>query len=148
MKYNVFKRTVLFLFLVLFTTLNYGQTRIKAMMYNILNYSDSEVSQNKTPFLSTILNEVNPDLLMVCEVVDEIGSDYLFENAIIPFNEDFEKAPFEENQSGSNSLQQMVYYNSKKLILEESRVITADTRDINQYNGGFCNPFKGFYRNL
>ena len=133
MKYNVFKRTVLFLFLVLFTTLNYGQTRIKAMMYNILNYSDSEVSQNKTPFLSTILNEVNPDLLMVCEVVDEIGSDYLFENAIIPFNEDFEKAPFEENQSGSNSLQQMVYYNSKKLILEESRVITADTRDINQY---------------
>ncbi len=133
MKYNVFKRTVLFLFLVLFTTLNYGQTRIKAMMYNILNYSDSEVSQNKTPFLSTILNEVNPDLLMVCEVVDEIGSDYLFENAIIPFNEDFEKAPFEENQSGSNSLQQMVYYNSKKLILEESKVITADTRDINQY---------------
>ena len=27
----------------------------------------------------------------------------------------------------------MVYYNSKKLILEETRVITADTRDINQY---------------
>ena len=124
---------MLFLFLVLFTTLNYGQTRIKAMMYNVLNYSDSEVSQNKTPFLSTILNEVNPDLLMVCEVVDEIGSDYLFENAIIPFNEDFEKAPFEENQSGSYSLQQLVYYNSNKLILEESRVITADTRDINQY---------------
>ena len=116
MKYFTFNRTVLFLFLVLFTTLNYGQTRIKAMMYNVLNYSDSEVSQNKTPFLSTILNEVNPDLLMVCEVVDEIGSDYLFENAIIPFNEDFEKAPFEENQSGSNSLQQMVYYNSNKLI--------------------------------
>ena len=112
MKYFTFNRTVLFLFLVLFTTLNYGQTRIKAMMYNILNYSDSEVSQNKTPFLSTILNEVNPDLLMVCEVVDEIGSDYLLENAIILFNEDFEKAPFEENQSGSNSLQQMVYYNS------------------------------------
>ena len=133
MKYYILKRTVLFLFLVLFTTLNYGQTRIKAMMYNVLNYSDSEVSQNKTPFLSTILNEVNPDLLMVCEVVDEIGSDYLFENAIIPYNENFQKAPFEENQSGNYSLQQMVYYNSKKLILEETRVITADTRDINQY---------------
>ena len=133
MKYYIPKKAGLFFFLVLFTSLNFGQTRIKAMMYNILNYSDSEVSQNKTPFLSTILNEVSPDLLMVCEVVDEIGSDYLFENAIIPFNEDFEKAPFEENQSGSYSLQQMVYYNSNKLILEESRVITADTRDINQY---------------
>jgi len=133
MKYYIPKKAGLFFFLVLFTSLNFGQTRIKAMMYNILNYSDSEVSQNKTPFLSIILNEVSPDLLMVCEVVDEIGSDYLFENAIIPFNEDFEKAPFEENQSGSYSLQQMVYYNSNKLILEESRVITADTRDINQY---------------
>lgn len=127
------KRTTMFLLLNLFINVSFGQTRIKAMMYNVLNYSDSEVSRNKTPFLSTILNEVNPDLLMVCEVVDEIGSDYLYENAIIPFNEDFEKAPFEENQSGSFSLQQMVYYNSKKLILEETRVITADTRDINQY---------------
>ena len=126
-------RTTMFLLLNLFVNVNFAQTQIKAMMYNVLNYSDSEVSRNKTPFLSTILDEVEPDLLMVCEMVDEIGSDYLFENAIIPYNENFQKAPFEENQSGNYSLQQMVYYNSKKLILEETRVITADTRDINQY---------------
>ena len=119
--------------LILFVNVNFGQTRIKAMMYNVLNYSDSEVSRNKTPFLSTILGEVKPDLFMVCEMIDEIGSNYLFENSIIPFNENFQKAPFEENQSRSYSLQQMVYYNTKKLILEETRVITADTRDINQY---------------
>ncbi|CAI8356674.1 MAG: Uncharacterised protein [Flavobacterium sp. SCGC AAA160-P02] len=70
---------------------------------------------------------------MVCELVDETGSNYLFENAIIPHNSNFEKATFEENQSGGSNLQQMVYYNTEKLILEESRVITADTRDINQY---------------
>ena len=123
----------MFLLLILFVNVNFGQTRIKAMMYNLLNYSDSEVSRNKTPFLSTILGEVKPDLFMVCEMIDEIGSNYLFENSIIPFNENFQKAPFEENQSGSYSLQQMVYYNTEKLILEETRVITADTRDINQY---------------
>ena len=126
-------RTTMFLLLNLFVNVNFAQTQIKAMMYNVLNYSDSEVSRNKTPFLSTILDEVEPDLFMVCEMIDEIGSDYLFENAIIPYNENFQKAPFEENQSGNYSLQQMVYYNSKKLILEETRVITADTRDINQY---------------
>ena len=123
----------MFLLLNLFVNVSFAQTQIKAMMYNVLNYSDSEVSRNKTPFLSTILDEVEPDLFMVCEMIDEIGSDYLFENAIIPYNENFQKAPFEENQSGNYSLQQMVYYNSKKLILEETRVITADTRDINQY---------------
>ena len=123
----------MFLLLNLFVNVSFAQTQIKAMMYNVLNYSDSEVSRNKTPFLSTILDEVEPDLFMVCEMIDEIGSNYLFENAIIPYNENFQKAPFEENQSGNYSLQQMVYYNSKKLILEETRVITADTRDINQY---------------
>ncbi len=133
MKYYISKRTTMFFLLNLFVNVNFAQTQIKAMMYNVLNYSDSEVSRNKTPFLSTILDEVEPDLFMVCEMVDEIGSNYLFENAIIPYNENFQKAPFEENQSGSYSLQQMVYYNSKKLILEETRVITADTRDINQY---------------
>jgi len=133
MKYYISKRTTMFLLFNLLVSVNFAQTLIKAMMYNVLNYSDSEVSRNKTPFLSTILDEVEPDLLMVCEMVDEIGSDYLFENAIIPYNENFQKAPFEENQSGNYSLQQMVYYNSKKLILEETRVITADTRDINQY---------------
>ena len=126
-------RTTMFLLLNLFVNVSFAQTQIKAMMYNVLNYSDSEVSRNKTPFLSTILDEVEPDLFMVCEMIDEIGSNYLFENAIIPYNENFQKAPFEENQSGNYSLQQMVYYNSKKLILEETRVITADTRDINQY---------------
>lgn len=133
MKYYSSKRTTMFLLLILFVNVNFGQTRIKAMMYNVLNYSDSEVSRNKTPFLSTILGEVKPDLFMVCEMIDEIGSNYLFENSIIPFNENFQKTPFEENQSGSYSLQQMVYYNTEKLILEETRVITADTRDINQY---------------
>jgi hypothetical protein len=127
------KKILIFLILNLLVSVSFGQTRIKAMMYNVLNYSNSEVSRNKTPFLSTILDEVKPDLFMVCEMIDEIGSNYLFENTIIPYNENFQKAPFEENQSGNSDLQQMVYYNTKKLILEETRVITADTRDINKY---------------
>ena len=133
MKYYISKRTFVFLFFYLFIFQSFGQTRIKTMMYNVLNYSSDEVSQSKTPYLITILDEVHPDLLMVCELVDETGSNYLFENAIIPHNSNFEKATFEENQSGGSDLQQMVYYNTQKLILEESRVITADTRDINQY---------------
>ncbi len=133
MKYFISKRTFLFLLFYVSIFQSFGQTRIKAMFYNLLNYSSSEISQQKTPFLETILDEVHPDLFMVCELVDETGSEYLFENAILTHNPTFEKAPFEENQSENFSLQQMVYYNTSKLILEESRVITADTRDINQY---------------
>ncbi|WP_379666920.1 T9SS type A sorting domain-containing protein [Pseudotenacibaculum haliotis] len=127
------KRTVLFFLFALLVFQGFSQTRIKAMMYNLLNYSSSTVSQDKTPFLRTVLDEVNPDLFMVCELVNEAGSNYMFTNAIAPHNTDFEKATFQINQSGGSSLQQMVYYNSKKLVLESSRVIQADTRDINHY---------------
>jgi endonuclease/exonuclease/phosphatase family metal-dependent hydrolase len=127
------KRTVVFLGITLLAFQSFGQTRIKAMMYNLLNYSDASVSQQKTPFLKTVLDEVNPDLLMVCELINLSGSNYMFNNAILPHNADFERATFEINQSSGSNLQQMVYYNSKKLTLETSRVIPADTRDINHY---------------
>lgn len=138
----------MFFSLLLLLNQSYGQTRIKAMMYNLLNYSDASISQQKTPFLKTVLDEVNPDLLMVCELINLTGSNYMFNNAILPHNQDFEKANFEINQSSGSNLQQMVYYNSKKLVLESSRVITADTRDINHYTfrinttNGASNPIR------
>jgi len=128
-----FKRTLLFFSIVLLTFQGFSQTKIKAMMYNLLNYSDASISQQKTPFFRTILDEVNPDLIMVCELINLTGSDYLFNNAILTHNQDFDKATFEINQSSGSNLQQMVYFNTKKLVLETSRVIQADTRDINHY---------------
>lgn len=127
------KRPLLFLGILLLSLQSNSQTRIKAMMYNLLNYSDASISQQKTPFLKTVLDEVNPDLFMVCELINLTGSNYMFNNAILPHNQDFEKATFEINQSSGSNLQQMVYYNTKKLVLETSRVINADTRDINHY---------------
>lgn len=103
------------------------------MFYNLLNYSNDGISNAKTPNLKTVLDAVAPDLFMVCELVTESGSNYMFNNAIDTHNSDFEKATFAINSSGSNALQQMVYYNGKKLILESQRVIGADTRDINHY---------------
>ena len=130
----LFLRTTALAFVIFLVSMKgFSQTRIKAMVYNLLNYSNDGTSQQKTPFLQTILQELSPDLLVVCELESESGSDYLFNNAIVPLNPDFQKAVYEPNQSGNSNLQQMVYYNSKKLVLENSRVILADTRDINQY---------------
>lgn len=121
-------------FLCLFISLSFcGQTRIKSMFYNTLNYDSDANSQSRTPYLKTILNEVEPDLLMVCELKNEIASDYLFENAVVAYNSDFEKAPFKNSQSPATGLLQMVYYNSKKLILESTTIIPTGTRDINHY---------------
>ena len=80
------RRTVLCVGLAFVVSNSSGQTRIKTMMYNLLNYSNTTISQQKTPFLKTVLDEVNPDLLMVCELITEVGSNYMFNNAILPHN--------------------------------------------------------------
>jgi hypothetical protein len=130
---KVTHRILTFSFLFVFTVTVSGQTRIKTMFYNLLNYSNSIVSQNKTIHLKTILDDIQPDLFMVCELVNVQGSDYLFNNAVLASNSDFAKATFELSQSPASGLQQMVYYNSKKLILESSKIITTNVRDINRY---------------
>ncbi len=120
-------------FLILVCSLNLkGQTRIKTMFYNLLNYTSDTESQNRTPHLKTILDVVSPDIFLVCELKNLSGSDYLFNNAILPHNNHFTKATFVNAQSGGD-LQQMVYYNSDKLILENSNIIPTSTRDINHY---------------
>lgn len=128
-----FLKKQLIVFLVVFNSCLNAQTRIKTMFYNTLNYDIDIVTQEKTPHLQTILENVQPDLFMICELKNESASNYLFENAILPFNADFKKAPYKVVQSPAKDLSQMVYYNSKKLILETTEVIPTGVRDINHY---------------
>lgn len=123
---------LIWIFLLTICNYTYGQIRIKAMFYNLLFYSNDTGSRDKTPELKTILDEINPDLFMVCELENEIASNYLFTNAIQLHNNSFEKATFQQSNS-SISLNQMVYYNTQKLTLETQRVIPTNTRDINHY---------------
>lgn len=125
-------RTLFFLSILVCSITVNGQTRIKTMFYNLLNYSSSTESKNRTTHLKTVLDHVQPDLFMVCELINENASDYLFNNAVLPYNNQFNKATYTDAQSGG-SLQQMVYYNTQKLILEGSKIITTNTRDINRY---------------
>lgn len=103
------------------------------MFYNTLNYDSDTQSRNRTSYLKTILEAVQPDLFMVCELKNETASNYLFNNAVLTFNSNFRKAPFKTSQSPATGLLQMVYYNDQKLELETTNVIPTRTRDINHY---------------
>lgn len=126
------KRNVLFILLFAVSLLQ-GQTRIKTMFYNTLNYNSNAESEARTPHLKTILDEVKPDLFMVCELKNETASNYLFNNAIVTSNPSFKKADFNTSRSPATDLLQMVYYNADKLTLEFNEVIPTGVRDINHY---------------
>lgn len=126
------KRNIYILFLVCVSFLN-AQTRIKTMFYNTLNYNSNQESRDRTSHLKTILDDIQPDLFMVCEIKNETASNYLFNNAVLPFNNNFDKAEFKSSQSPATGLLQMVYYNKTKLILESNQIIPTGVRDINHY---------------
>lgn len=126
------RKHLLVLFVCIASLLN-SQTNIKAMFYNTLNYNSDIQSQERTPYLKTILDDLQPDIFMICELKNEIASNYMFENAILPFNANFKKAEFKPSESPATGLLQMIYYNSNKLELEFNEVIPTGIRDINHY---------------
>lgn len=129
----MFLKKTAILLLLFWSASSIGQTKIKSLFYNTLNYDSNLSSQNRTHHLKTILDEVEPDLFMVCEIKNETASNYIYVNAVLPYKESFKKAPFNYSQSPATGLLQMVYYNSKKLVLESTKVIPTETRDINHY---------------
>lgn len=129
----MFLKKHFFVLFVCFASFLNAQTNIKAMFYNTLNYSLDTQSQERTSYLKTILDDIQPDIFMICELKNELASNYLFENAVLPFNANFSKAEFKPSESPATSLLQMIYYNSNKLELEYNEVIPTGIRDINHY---------------
>ena len=114
-----------------------AQETIKTMFYNLLNFPSTQPS--RVSELKTILDDIQPDLFLVCELETEQGGDDIFDNALATSPINYAAAPFVANQSTGNQLQQLAYYNSDKLILDnattlQNDIVTTDLRDINRYS--------------
>ena len=106
------------------------------MFYNVLNYP-LQLPANRIQHLDVILNDYQPDLFMVCELNSEAGANDILQS-LQNINPDFLRATFVFNTSddaigNQNELQQMVYYDSTKFILESEAVVTTVFRDFNHY---------------
>ena len=119
--------------MVLWSLHIFSQETINIMFYNLLNFPEAPPS-NRPEILKAILDNYQPDLFMVCELQSEIGANTVLSS--FPRTEDdrYRAAQFVTNQSSSsNNLQQLVFYNSQKFILDDQRIITTSIRDINHY---------------
>ncbi len=130
------KKLLLFSLLLVFQ-FGFSQETIKTMFYNLLNFPSTQPARVSN--LSLIIDDIQPDLFLVCELENEQGGEFLFDEALATSAINYVAAPFVSNQSTSNELQQLAYYNSDKLILDnvttlQSDVITTDLRDINRYS--------------
>ncbi|WP_040559441.1 T9SS type A sorting domain-containing protein [Kordia algicida OT-1] len=112
-----------------------AQENIKTMFYNLLNFP--ELSLDRLDELEIIISDYQPDLFMVCELNDQFGAGLIL-NRLQMINPNYAQAIYfnntsDDNGSDSNLLQNLIYYDSSKFILEGQDIITTNLRDFNRY---------------
>jgi len=112
-----------------------AQENIKTMFYNVLNFPD--ISPDRIDDLEVIITEYLPDLFMVCELNDSFG-DGLILTKLQTINPNYAQATFftntsDDNSGDFNSLQNLIYYDSSKFILEAQDIVQTTIRDFNRY---------------
>ncbi len=118
-----------------------AQERIKLMSYNLMHFPSTYVYNvasnsfvDRSPTLKLITDEVQPDILMVCELQNQTGANAILDNVLNVGTDKYAMPTFTYNQSTTyTDLNQFLYYNSEKLTLENQSVLTTAIRDINNY---------------
>lgn len=130
------KKYAIVLTIMLTSFLSFSQETFKAMFYNVLNFPLQEPT-SRIQHLDVVLNDYLPDLFMICELNTEAGANTILQTMQF-INPDYQRAAFIENTSDDdfgdqNELQNMIFYDSSKFILESQAVITTIYRDFNHY---------------
>jgi hypothetical protein len=130
------KVCITLLFSVVLVSSVFAQETFKAMFYNLLNYPQQQPA-SRIDNLETIIDDYQPDLFMICELNSEQGSDNIL-SMLQTLNPNYLGATYESNTSddpfgNQNDLQNMMYYDGNKFILEDESIVVTDVRDFNHY---------------
>ncbi len=109
-----------------------GQTPIKTMFYNVLEFPSAN-PENRELILRDILDEFQPDIFMVCELENSAGANLILNESLNHDETLYTRAQFIPNQSGGADIQQLIFFRDDLFSLETIEVITTDVRDINRY---------------
>jgi len=113
----------------------FSQTQLKLMSYNLLDFPEA-IPNPRENYLKNILDNIKPDVFMVCELETEAGANLILNTSLATSDNRYARANFVINQSGSypGDIQQLVFYNTQKLNLTGQSEIITTVRDINHYN--------------
>ncbi|BAO77062.1 hypothetical protein [Winogradskyella sp. PG-2] len=115
-----------------------AQETFKVMFYNLLNYPLETAVANREDDLELILSDYQPDLFLVCELNNITGANTVLNITRSSISANFEMATYVSNTSddlsgNQNDLQNLLYYDSTKFILDEEIIVPTELRDFNVY---------------
>ncbi|WP_223033322.1 endonuclease/exonuclease/phosphatase family protein [Hanstruepera marina] len=132
------KLHIIWIVYILNITIGFSQETFNVMFYNLLNFPLEDAVPNRLNDLETILSDYKPDIFMVCELNNEEGANTILQLIQDRVNPNFEMAVFQPNTSddeigNQNDLQNLVFYDASKFILENQTIVTTIFRDFNHY---------------
>jgi len=120
-------------FSLFFSLALFSQTQLKVMSYNLLDFPE-QLPNPRENYLKNIINDIQPDIFMVCELENETGADLILNTSLATTDNRYARAAFVGNQSSTyQGIQQLVFYNSHKLELTNQTEVITVVRDINHY---------------
>lgn len=116
----------------------FSQENFKLMFYNLLNFPLETNVPNRIDYLEQTLNTYKPDIFMVCELNNVYGGNAILQVLQDRISEDYRSAVFTSNTSddeigNQNDLQNLIFYDNSKFILESQHVVQTLYRDFNHY---------------
>lgn len=109
-----------------------AQETFRVMFYNILDFPEA-IPPERPEILGEIIDEINPDIFMVCELQSEEGADIILHTSLNKNEEIYARAPFIPSRSGALEHQQLIFYKKRMFTLETVEAIATEVRDINYY---------------
>lgn len=114
-----------FLILSLFFGINlFAQDTVRVMTYNFLKFSESDV--DRVPYLKTVIESVNPDVL-VCQEMESQGGVNLVLNSIL--SSDYKAGTFINGPDTDHA----IFYRDSKLDFVGYKVISTNLRNIMEF---------------
>ena len=106
----------------------YTQDTLEVMYYNILNYPGS--TPERVDYFKTINQYIKADIILVNEIRSELGADLLLLDGLNVYGlNNYQRAVFTNGDDSDN----MLFYNSQKLVLYSQDTIETALRLINEY---------------
>lgn len=102
------------------------------MFYNILDFPEA-IPPDRPEILGDIIEEIDPDIFMVCELQSEEGADIILNTSLNRNGEIYARAPFIPSRSGALEHQQLIFYKRKMFTLESTEALPTEIRDINYF---------------
>lgn len=120
------KYTVLFYLLIILPVS--AQHQLKIMTYNLLNYPGTDTSV-RNPHFRTIVNAVNPDILVVCEITSQTAVNSFLSNVLNSGSVVYSAGTFINGFDTDNA----IFYKSSKINFISNTPILTTVRNINEF---------------